>query len=252
MNVLFTCTLGLDISLLDRLADSVDYNIPWKIVLNNGALGVLEEFSRKHPDWVVKEEGLNLGVAGSWNFANKLFPDEPTMLIVNDDAFFLPGYLEKIVRCADDNPDAPLIHCNDSNAYYAFVSTRAGREKFGPFDDNLWPAYYEDVEMRIRHRIAGVITYPYALQGLPPLPHGKPRTGGVNYNAMIQGCGLFNRAYMLKKWNSYNDLDASFRANPYGDHRLSYRDVVWYPEERAMRHPLWRTFMELPNPSIYE
>lgn len=251
MRTLFVPSLGLDLTLLERLAASIDCHVDFKVVWNNGALGALESFARTHRDWIVKDSAFgNIGVAGAWNEAAKLFPDEPTILIVNEDSFFLPGYLEIIRQCADDNYAAPLIHLNDSNSYYAFISTRAGREEFGTFDENFF-VYLEDCDMRVRHRLMGVTTYPYALQGLPSMPHGKPRTGGVNYAAFIQAVGLFNRAYWLRKWGSFNFEQAEYQT-PYRDHRLKPSEWVWDPAHRAKIHPLWETFMSLPNPSIYD
>lgn len=252
MNVLFVPSIGLDVSLLERLAASVDYPIKYKVAYNNGPEGALESFGDAHPDWIVKEPAVgNRGVAGSWNDCAKWFSSEPAWLIMNEDAYFLPGYLEKICACADANLTAPIVHLNDSNAYYCFVWTQAGLNEFGYFDENLWPAYLEDTDLRVRHRLKGVTTYPYALQGLPPLPHGKPRSGGIDYSAMLQGCGLLNRAYWRMKWGSDNYEQATFQA-PYKDQRLTVKDWVWYPEHRASLHPLWSTFINTPNPSIYD
>src|SRR5205823_3176405 len=108
-----------------------------------------------------------------------------------------------------------------------------------------------DCDMRIRHRLKGYTGYVYALQGLEPLPHGKPRTGGVNYNAMLQGCGLLNREYWLRKWGSLNFENATYQT-PYKDHRLTVDQWVYYPEERVPRRRMWEIFMSLPSPSIYD
>lgn len=253
MNVLFVPSLGLSdsIELLDRLAASVDYDVKWKVVLNNGIPGILDDWEAKHPGWIVKEPDCgNRGVAGSWNWIAKQFPDEASILIVNEDAWFLPGYLQKICEAADAYPDEPVIYLNDSQRYYAFVWNRAGREKFGTFDENFWLGYYEDCDYSVRMRLAGKTDFVYALQGLPPMPHGKPHDGGTNYSAMLQGCGLFNRAYWLRKWGNQKYDEAVYKT-PYNDHRLSVKDWVWYPEERSKRYPLWDTFMSLPNPSMY-
>lgn len=253
MNVLFVPSIGLDVSLLERLATSIDFPVEHKVAYNNGPSDALEAFGDAHPDWTVIEPVCgNRGVAGSWNDAAKLFPEEDSILLVNEDAHFLPGYLKRICELADLCPGAPLIHLNDSNAYYCFVWTKIGREKYGTFDENLWPAYYEDCDMRIRHRLMGVTGYPYALQGLPPMPHGKSRTGGVNYSAMIQGCGLLNRDYWQKKWGGYNQHEVALYGTPYKDQRLTPKDWVWYPEHRAKLYPLWQAFLEAPSPSIYD
>lgn len=252
MKVLWVPCLSLDLTLINRLADSVDWPVEFKVAVNNGPEGALESFGDSHPDWVVIEPAVgNLGCAGAWNLCAKTFPDEPTALLMNEDAFFLPGYLEQICKAADANTNASAIFLNESQAFYCFVATRAGREQFGTFDENFWPAYYEDCDMRVRHRLKGVRDYPYALQGLPPLPHGKPRTGGMNYSALQQGAGLLLRAYWNRKWGSFNYEEATYQT-PYKDQRLTVKDWVYYPEHRAAIWPLWNAFMSMPNPSIYD
>ena len=252
MNVLFVPTLGLDLSLLDRLAASVDYPISRKLVFNNGEPGALDSFIESHPDWFLKESDTgNKGVADSWNMCAKLFPEHPTWMIMNDDAWFLPGYLEQICKCADEHETEPIIFLNNSNAFYAFVWSQRGLKEFGEFDANYFPAYLEDCDYRVRLRLKGYNGFVYALQGLEPLPHGKPRTGGVNYSAMIQGCGLLNRLYWWRKWGNQNFEEATYET-PYKDHRLTVDQWVWRPEERAVRRKIWDTFMSLPNPSLYD
>ena len=109
--------------------------------------------------------------------------------------------------------------------------------------------------MRVRHRLKGCNGYVYALEGLPPLPHGKPRTGGINYNAVLQGCGLMNREYWKRKWglNSADCLnyEIAYYQTPYKDQRLTADQWAWYPEERATRKRLWESFLAL-NPSLYD
>lgn len=504
MNVLFVPTLGLDLSLLERLAASVDYPIRSKVAFNNGEPGALDEFRDKHDDWIVKESAFgNLGVAGSWNQCAKMFPEEPSWLIMNDDAWFLPGYLQKIQQASFNHYNEPIVHLNSSNAYYTFVWTQRGKKEFGEFDENFWPAYClspetlvltddlrwqrvdmvvpgdsligveeypppfkerkylrsqvisrnekiapsirivfedgrevtcttdhkwltkwpypsgrsgilwkwrpsswihpgcrvyaplrtwssdwtyntgwlagildgegcyhtsprmrgvsfsqregsvlerakiilntmdihytvqpcrdgvttieistkrdameligrirpvrfmsgqsrlwegvyvrsknvpsslvvksveligdtrtisiqttsrtliangiishncEDCDTRVRHRLKGYNGYVYALEGLPPLPHGKPKTGGMNYKAMLDGCGLLNRQYWYYKWGNQNFEEATYQS-PYKDHRLGIDQWAWYPEQRAIRKHIWDSWMSLPNPSIYE
>ena len=253
MNVLFVPTLGLDLTLLERLAASVDYPIRSKCVFNNGEPGACDSFRDAHPDWQVKESAFgNLGVAGSWNQCAKMFPEEQSWLIMNDDAYFLSGYLETIVNCARQHEDQPIIYLNNSNAYYCFVWTAKGKRDVGDFDENFWPAYYEDCDYRIRLGRMGYNGYVYALQGQEPLPHGKLKTGGTNYNALLQGCGLLNRYYWLRKWGNQDFHGQSNYETPYRDQRLTVDQWVWRPEERETRRKIYDAWMPLPNPSIYE
>lgn len=252
MNVLFVPTLGLDLSLLERLANSVDYHIRSKVAFNNGEPGALDSFRDKHDDWIIKESVTgNLGVAGSWNQCAKMFPEEKTWLIMNDDAYFLPSYLETIATCARQHETEPIIYLNNSNAYYCFVWTARGKRDFGDFDENFWPAYYEDCDYRVRLRKMGYNGYVYALQGQEPLPHGKPRTGGINYGAMLQGCGLFNRQYWYYKWGNQNFEEATYET-PYKDHRLTVDQWAYNPTERQKRRDIYDAWLSLPNPSIYD
>lgn len=251
MKVLFVPSIGLDTTLLDRLAGSIDYTIPFKVVLNNGPEGALDKWSEEWPDWIVKEPTCgNRGVAGSWNYAAELFPDE-SILIANEDAWFLPGQLEQICSASDHNQTEPLIYMNDSQAFYCFVWHKAGREQYGTFDENFWPAYYEDCDYRARMRLNGKVDYVYALQDKAVVPHGKPRSGGDNYSALINGCGLFGRAYWRKKWGTDSYEEAVYQT-PYRDHRLTYKDWVYDPALRAEIFPIWQRFLAFPNPSIYE
>ncbi len=254
MNVLFVPTLGLDLSLLERLADSVDYHIRSKVVFNNGEPGACDAFRDKHDDWQVKESAYgNLGVAGSWNQCAKMFPEEQSWLIMNDDAYFLPGYLEKIAKCARSNEDQPIIFLNNSNTFYCFVWTAFGRKEVGEFDENFFPAYYEDCDYRVRLKLKGYGGYVYALQGLEPVPHGKPKCGGMNYNAALQGCGLLNRLYWYYKWGNQDfESGGVVYKNPYKDQRLTADQWAWYAQERQTRKQIWDAWLALPNPSIYE
>jgi hypothetical protein len=234
------------------LADSIDYPVKYKVAFNNGEPGALQQFEETHKDWIVKDSPVgNRGVAGSWNDCAKWFSSEPCWLLMNEDAYFLPGHLENICLCADQYPSAPVIYLNESMAYYCFVWTQFGRNAIGEFDENLWPAYYEDCDYRVRMRLLNLqSSCALALADLPPLPHGKPFSGGTDYAAMLQGCGLLNRAYWLKKWGSFNYENAAY-FSPYRDQRLTPRDTVYDPVHRAKLYPLWETFMAMPGRSIY-
>lgn len=252
MNVLCVPSIGLDVSLLERLADSIDHPIKWKCVLNNGPTGALENFRNTHPDWYVKEPVTsNLGVAGSWNYFADWWSSEPAWLLANEDCYFLPGQLQEICEASDANLNEPLIYLNSSQAFYCFVWHAAGRRDFGDFDSNLFPAYYEDCDYRIRMRLSGKTEYVYALAETPVVPHGKPRSGGTNYMALIQGCGLLNRAYWRRKWGNDDERNPAY-STPYKDQRLTVKDWVWNPQHRSELFPLWREFLAQPKPSIYD
>ncbi len=254
MNVLFVPSIGLpdSIPLLERLANSIDYPIARKVVYNNGEGDALESFKDNHTDWLVIDSPTgNKGVADSWNECAKLFPEQPSWMLCNEDCWFLPGQLEAVCKCSDDHLNEPLMYLNSSQAFYCFVWHAWGRKNVGEFDPNFFPAYYEDCDYRVRMRIMGITGHSLAIEGKPVVPHGKPRTGGMNYKAMLDGCGLLNRVYWQRKWGNQN-FDISTYTNPYKDHRLEVNQWAWYPEQRQIRKEIWDAWMSLPNPSIYD
>lgn len=256
MNTLFVPSLGLPdcLPLMTRLADSIDFPIKQKVIWNNGIPGIFEEWRTNYPDWIIKDSPIsNRGVAGSWNECAKWFSSEPNWILANEDCYFLPGQLRLICKCADNHTEEPIIYLNSSGTYYCFIWSLIGREQFGEFDENFWPAYYEDCDYRVRLQLGEKTNFIYALEGEhdPIVPHGKPQTGGIDYSAMINGGGLLNRAYWQRKWGS-SDYEKAFYQTPYKDHRLDAKEWIWFPEERAKRWPLYETFMSQPTPSIYE
>ncbi len=254
MNVMFVPSIGLpdSIPLLERLAASIDYPIARKVIWNNGIEGVLDKFADEHSDWIVIESPTgNKGVADSWNECAKLFPEHSAWMLCNEDCWFLPGQLKTICECSDAHPTEPLIYLNSSQAYYCFVWHEWGKENVGEFDANFWPAYYEDCDYKVRLRLMGITGHSYAIEGKPVVQHGKPKTGGMNYSAMINGCGLINRVYWRLKWGNQS-FDISTYTNPYKDHRLEVNQWAWNPNGRAIRREIYDAWLSLPNPSIYE
>ena len=250
MNCLLVPTLALDLSLLDRLADSIDYPIKDKVIINNGRRGALSEWKQRHPGWRVVSAGRNLGVAGSWNMAPILWPDDDAWLLVNDDVVFDAGCVELISDTAREQAkNVPVLFLNNTHWFYCFVWTRKGLNQFGTFDENLWPAYYEDCDMRLRYNLAGV-KHAYIANPACPLKHGKPKPGGMNYNAVINGCGLFNREYFLRKWGSLDETKPAFKT-PFNNPQMGTGDWMLEEHHRNLRMALWNTFLSMPTPSIY-
>lgn len=246
MNVLFVPTLALDISLLDRLADSVDCHIQHKVVFNNGHSTALLEWQGKHPDWVVLNAYVNLGVAGSWNKVQELFPHEQQWLICNDDIWFPPGVLQKFCEYGDANLSShDLLRLNDSSPYYCFIHSINNINDIGTFDENFWPAYYEDSDYNLRSRLLNM-TIRNCFSGQNQVNHGKPKCGGIDYNAMIQGCGLWNRRYWESKWGA---MKSKFKY-PFNNECISPKEWTYNSERRLWMTKLFDAFME--SPQLYD
>jgi GT2 family glycosyltransferase len=247
MNVLLVPTLALDLSILDRLAASVDYPIQHKVIINNGRPYALDQWQKDHPDWKVLVQGENRGVSKSWNMATEIFPGERGWMISNDDSWFDPGAIEAISKTFDKSPDEThMVWSNEG--WHCFIWTQKAMDRFGLFDENLWPAYHEDEDMSIRFGLGGCVGIHVPSVEGRNVHHGKPKTGGVNYCSLISGCSLFTRDYMRRKWGGwpptfntpFNMLGAP----------LSHWVMDW-PRRRKIQ-PIWDCFINHPKVSLYD
>lgn len=136
--------------LIGELARGVGDVFGTKMVLNNGPRGAAVA-----PDgWTVVEAGTNLGCAGGWNEIIRLNPNASSIVISNDDVMFPPGEAQRFKDSIESlQADHDLIL---GYGYSCFAITRRGVERFGLFDENFWPAYYEDVDASRRNGLSGV------------------------------------------------------------------------------------------------
>ncbi len=162
--------------LLSRMLRSVDYPIGKIISINNGSdpsvSAVLEQFkiTGELPIEIYKPEH-NLGVAGSWNLAMRMYPDAAYWLFIGNDMCLWPGDLAKIDAFVRAHPDHVLNPCNYGHSL--FVVQPSCIEKIGYFDLNYWPAYSEDQDQMYRIQLAGApwadVPDVRAIHGEPPL-----------------------------------------------------------------------------------
>ena len=247
LNAILVPTLALDLSLIERLANSVDYPIRDKVVINTGKPLALVDWVEKHPDWRVISYG-RIGVAAAWNKAPQIWPEEHAWLIVNDDEEFQPGCLEKLCKAADAHAhEAPIIYVNEHDAFDVFVWTRLGVNTYGTFDENFFPAYFEDWEMRCRFALGG--PQPYRITEPFPVKHGKP-PAGPRYTHLLKQCEPLLRQYFEMKWGVVSDTKPKFD-RPY---ELGAWVGYWTPVPllRDRLQQYWDEFWNTPNPSVYE
>ncbi len=238
-------TLALDVSLLDRLSKSIDYPVKNKVVINNGKVGDLAEWHLENKDWLIIELGFNYGVAGSWNLAPKIFGDD-MWLIINDDQEVQPGCLEKI--CKNSRSDVHINYVNPFRAFDIFVWTRKGVEEFGLFDENFYPAYYEDWEMRLRFEIGGADEHVLFDESFP-IKHGKPYPAGDAYMNMLKKFDPINRDYFMRKWGVIGDKNPVFKT-PFN---IAIPISFWSIQEPRMEEmrKIWNEFFNNETVSIY-
>ena len=152
---------------LERLIDSIDYPVgELFIVNNNGRDQITIELDRlaNKPHPLINKIRVchlphNIGVGGAWNLIIKSYPMAPHWIIANNDICFTPGLLQKMEKEASGS-NAGTIHAQFASwgggAYDLFLLKDYVVQSCGLFDENLYPAYAEDVDYSIRTQLKGI------------------------------------------------------------------------------------------------
>lgn len=141
---------------LYRMFMSIDYPVDNFVVFNNNGRGqITEQVDRlkRTPNKYVKNVHVchlpaNVGCSGAWNLIIKCFMHSPYWLISNHDVMFMPGFLEKMAEEAED-AGVGIVHGNNGG-WDVFLLKDWVVQKYGLFDENLYPAYCEDMDYGMR------------------------------------------------------------------------------------------------------
>lgn len=144
--------------------------------------------------------GQNLGVAASWNYFLKTYPDY--IIISNDDIEVGPTAIENMVDAAEANPDG-LFFCIDSagiNAWSFFLERKRSLEVIGDYDENFWPAYFEDNDRYRRYMLAGYEVH--KAPGIEFYHFGSATIKAYDHEQEMRHHEYFrrNQEYYISKW----------------------------------------------------
>lgn len=151
--VLGFCTLRR-FDLADRLLASIDYPVDHLVVVDNSGLA---SWTPNKPDsvehlWHIRVP-FGLGLVGAWNLIIKSTPYAPYWVLVNDDAWFEPGALEKIAN----EVDTEALNFLDIVPQWSAVVFGEGMiDKVGLYDERFYPLYFDDNDLERRVRAADV------------------------------------------------------------------------------------------------
>lgn len=96
----------------------------------------------------------NIGVSTAWN---KIFRSSPDWVVIsNDDVEFAPDMLEKLVRAAETSEAEYLFPGSAGSMFCVFLLKQSGYTKIGPFDENFYPAYFEDNDYHRRMKLLNI------------------------------------------------------------------------------------------------
>jgi len=167
------------------------------IILDNGNQGI--EKANPSANYIVctPPDGVNMGVAGSWNYLVKMAITEYNydyFLVLNDDIILKRGQMgiDALIEKGGKNTfHIPRPFYNWS----AFLFNKWIFEKVGGFDENFKKCFFEDNDYHYRLKLANVtVSYSDELNADVYL-----NSQTILKNPLLGGY-IENREYYIKKW----------------------------------------------------
>lgn len=90
----------------------------------------------------------NIGCSGAWNLIIKSFMKAPYWVISNHDVMFEPGFLQEMQTKAEDD-EVGVVH-GSGGGWDIFLLKDWMVQRYGLFDENLYPGYCEDMDYGMR------------------------------------------------------------------------------------------------------
>lgn len=142
--------------LLQRMLSSLDYPIRHLLIIDNGSSYVESAIELDIPDVVEHTTYLpmpaNLGVSASWNLGIKSFPHDNHWFFASNDMWFAPGGLQRL----SESRSQGLVLSDMFPHWYTFCLGYEAVATCGLFDEGFFPAYFEDNDMALRLKKAGI------------------------------------------------------------------------------------------------
>lgn len=213
---------------LSQLIDSIDYPVDNVVIINNNGRNQITDeldlLARQPHKFVGKIHVChlpgNIGCSGAWNLIIKSFVMAPYWIITNNDIAFTPGFLEKMVNLSLSDQDVGIVHATEGQwglgSWEIFLIRDFVIKKYGLFDENLYPAYEEDMDYFMRILADGQSLKRIISVGLP-FYHG-----GVIGNYDDYGSQTTRSEIGLKE-----KIDSGQSLN-----QLEYMNVKWGPNWR--------------------
>jgi len=186
---------GLLVNCLEAVHKS--YQKPYRIyILDNGRQFQDDQDDQDADDrdgYFVITPPNNIGVASAWNILLSLI-HPLTAIILNDDCIVKPDTFGKLMSA----PPGIAI----ALGHACFRQDHIATSVIGPYDENYWPAYYEDADyrMRAKEKLVQWTDLGNIVEG-----HGHNKAApyqfmDVDELAYFKACVESNKQRFIKKW----------------------------------------------------
>jgi GT2 family glycosyltransferase len=160
-------------------------------VVDNGKQGISDKI--KHPNIKVIESETNLGVAKSWNLlCDMIYEQHDYAIILNDDIYW--GRKEYELDNLFSNYKEDFFVGNLE--WCVFVLPKATYLQVGKFDEDFYPAYYEDNDYAYRMKL--VRKFEFKVPFFNPFIYKASQT--LEKDSSIKHGFVKNGELYVKKW----------------------------------------------------
>lgn len=225
-------------SILLSNANTYDLDI---LMFNNSdrkdIIGICKELAFSYEEIRLIDYRTNRGCSVCWNDAiEHVFVHEQNkyaaLIILNDDIKFNNSSFLDFVKSVTSNPDCVVVK---GAGYSVFGYTRFAYEKIGYFDENIYPAYFEDSDFSARLQKSDLKEIDLDADISHVGSSSIPSNGLRNTFEEVHLPRI--RAYYHKKWNN-PILHEGFPVrhyNPFGRSGASYR-IPFYLRKGAYHY----------------
>jgi GT2 family glycosyltransferase len=190
----------------------------------------------------------NIGCGPSWNHVIKSFPEASLWVISNNDMLFHPGDLERIYTTHIENPNAFLM----AVGFGLFGITPYVVHVCGLFDENIYPAYYEDNDYQFRLEKSGVQKI-----DVPSTVVRQEGSCTIRSNAFYMSANgqsyQMNERYFHEKWGVNQILaDGSVGyKHPYNNTNQLIGTWNYDPIRRKIQNQYWNNMDSFSNKTVF-
>lgn len=169
----------------------IDFKETLIVICDNGNQEIV---SREH-NFEILRSRTNLGVAKSWNLLMEFAEKQGAthVLMLNDDIYLgkTEIQIQSVLQVWKN-----MAFINSYQQWSAYVLTVQAWKEFGKFDENIFPAYFEDNDAHYRMKLLDMnMVY---TEKLNPAIFRNSMT--IEKDASLNENFLKNRSYYIKKW----------------------------------------------------
>lgn len=211
-------------------------DVKWYVQHHGSSLNFANKIREKFdfPETRITFHMVNRGLAASWNegIHEALIGGADLIAVINDDIVFMEDGFAKFINFAKDNEDGDLFfalgsedeHGEEiirSQDFACYLARPSLLEKIGYFDENFFPAYFEDTDYFLRAQRAGV-----NIKILDEVVMRHSRSSSIKnprFREILGGCFAKNKEYFYRKWGG----DPASLATPFGENfglKIEYSD----------------------------